>query len=446
MSHSDPRPLAAGAADRPDPVIARRIAERYVVEDLVAPGGMARVYRARDERLGRQVAVKVLSLPYAEDAAFVQRFLAEARTAASLSHVNLVHVYDSGSDGRLHFIVMELLDRYRSLREELAARGVLAPREVIRLGDELLAGLGEVHRRGLVHCDVKTGNVMLGPGPAKLIDFGIARTPRRTGSGEPFIGSLHYMAPEQLQGGRLTAASDLYALGVVLYEALTGRVPYEGRTPSEVTRSQERPPIPPSRLADGISPRLEGVVLQAVSLQPGRRFESARAMARALKAAEGADDETAAFTAQRQPPRPPVQAREPQRRAHSAHASRRRRWLGVLGPVALMGAAAAIVVLAVMVGTGAFQDAMDREAPAPTATAATPLPEGMVEVPNTIGMNRKEAEAAAVGAGLRWQIRCETVPGAPPEIHDQEPPPGTVVERGSRLTMFSRQFDYCREG
>ncbi len=115
----------------------------------------------------------------------------------------------------------------------------------------------------------------------------------------------------------------------------------------------------------------------------------------------------------------------------------------------IMGAAVGIVVLAVMVGTGAFQNGPEGPAatPAPTPTpAATPLPEGMTEVPNTLGMNRDQAEAAALEAGLRWQIRCETVPGAAPEIHDQEPPPGTVVERGSLLTMFSRQFDYCRGG
>jgi hypothetical protein len=120
--------------------------------------------------------------------------------------------------------------------------------------------------------------------------------------------------------------------------------------------------------------------------------------------------------------------------------------LSWLGPLALIGAAAGIVVLAVLVGSGAFQDAIDGPPAATPTPETTPLPEGMVEVPDTIGMNREQAVAAVLDAGLRWQIRCETVPDAPPEIHEQEPPAGSVVERGSILTMYSRQFDYCREG
>ena len=154
-----------------DPTIGRTLVERYRIDGLVARGGMARVYRARDVRLERDVAVKVLSHPYADDPAFVERFLAEARAAGSLSHPSLVHVYDSGSDGDAHFIVMELLDRHRSLRQVLDEHGPMPPAEVLRIGLELLAGLRVVHARDLVHCDVKSGNVMLGPGPAKLIDF-----------------------------------------------------------------------------------------------------------------------------------------------------------------------------------------------------------------------------------------------------------------------------------
>jgi eukaryotic-like serine/threonine-protein kinase len=439
MSDSGPRPSHADAAERPDPVLGRRLAERYAVEALLARGGMARVYRATDQRLGRQVAVKVLSRPYADDPAFVEQFLGEARTAASLSHVNLVHVYDSGSDGELHFIVMELLERYRSLREVVAARGALPPAEVSRIGRELLAGLDEVHRRGYVHCDVKSGNVMLGPGPTKLIDFGIARTPRRSESGERFIGSLPYMPPEQLAGGSLTPSSDLFALGIVLYEALTGRVPYEGETPAEMSAAQQRPPLAPGLLVDGVPPRLEGVVMQAISMRPGRRFESAHAMARALLAAgrRSSDEETAAIGTAR--------AARPRNGARRSTPGPRR-WSGLVAPLLLMTAAAAIVVLAVLVGTGRFLEDPNGAAPGPPTETPTPLPQGMVEVPNTLGMNREQAVEATLQAGLRWQIRCETVPGAPPEIHDQEPPPGTVVERGSLLTMFSRQIDYCREG
>ena len=146
-----------------------------------------------------------------------------------------MHVYDSGSDGEAHFIVMELLDRHRSLRQALDEHGPMPSDEVLRLGGELLAGLGVIHDRGLVHCDVKSANVMLGPGVAKLIDFGIARAPDEAHEGDTSIGSLQFMSPEQLHGEALSPASDLFSLGVVLYEALTGRMPYEGRTPEEVS-------------------------------------------------------------------------------------------------------------------------------------------------------------------------------------------------------------------
>jgi eukaryotic-like serine/threonine-protein kinase len=278
-----PRPLPTGAPEQPDATIGLLLADRYRISELLARGGMARVYRARDVRLERDVAVKILSLPYAEDAAFARRFLDEARAAASLSHLNLVHVYDSGSDGRLHYIVMELLERYRSLRDILADRGRLSPAEVAGIGRELLAGLEAVHRRGLVHCDVKAGNVMVGPGATKLIDFGIARTPG-DGSGDgSSIGSLHYMAPEQLRGERLTAASDLFSVGVVLYEALTGRVPYPGERPEDVAAAHRAGWVaPPAALAPEVPRRLSDAVVQALRPDPQHRFESARAMDRAL--------------------------------------------------------------------------------------------------------------------------------------------------------------------
>ena len=158
--------------------------------------------------------------------------------------------------------------------------------EVLRLGRELLAGLRVIHDRGLVHCDVKSGNVMLGPGAAKLIDFGIARSPHAAVEGDTSIGSLKYMSPEQLHGEALSPASDLFSLGVVLYEALTGRLPYEGRTPEEVSAAHAAGVVrPPSELIDGVPGRLDDAILQALRRDPASRFHSADAMARALGAA-----------------------------------------------------------------------------------------------------------------------------------------------------------------
>ncbi len=200
------------------------------------------------------------------------------------AHPNLVHVYDSGSDSGLHFIVMELLEEYRSLRERLAAAGPLAVAETLDLGSQLLDGVAAVHAAGLVHCDVKAGNVLLGPGPLKLIDLGIARV-RDEGAGAGIsIGSLGYMSPEQLRDQPLGPPSDLFAVGVVLYEALTGELPYRGSDPEEMAAAHRAgPPRPPSQLRPEVPARFDDAILQALQPAPERRFGTAAAMRHALQ-------------------------------------------------------------------------------------------------------------------------------------------------------------------
>jgi serine/threonine protein kinase len=428
----------------PDRTLERgeRLAGRYRIEKQIARGGMARLYRATDERLGRRVAVKLLASPYAEQAPAAERFLAEARTAASLSHPNLVHVYDSGVDEGAHYIVMELLEGYRSLRETLGSEGPLSPPRATELGLELLDGLAAVHRRDLVHRDVKSGNVMVGPGRIKLIDFGIAEATSGLPSQGTSIGSVAYMAPEQLRGEASTPRSDLYALGVVLYEATTGRLPFEGTTPEAILAAQRRGPVPPGRLAP-MPPRLEAAILQALSPQPTRRFADAAAMATALRSVSEVDDDTTQIrptlppdgylylppSSQRAAPAPaPPGLGRPPRGARTA---------GTLSPIVvgvalgllLAGGLAFAVLNLAPVAPG--ESGSPTPAPAPTAAP------GMVLVPDTIGMSEEEAEETARAAGLRWIIYWEEVPGASPGIYDQEPRAGMAVPPGSRLTMYS---------
>ena len=451
----------------PDPRIGRTLAERYRLESLIARGGMARVYRARDTRLDRDVAVKVLSSPYADDAAFTAQFLAEARAAASITHPSLVHVYDSGSDGDAHFIVIELLDRHRSLRDELDSRGPLPWQEVLRTGRELLAGLRAVHDRGLVHCDVKSGNVMLGPGPAKLIDFGIARKPADVTAGDTSIGSLRYMSPEQLRGEPLTPASDLFALGVVLYEALTGRVPYGGDSPDEVAAAHRRGEVrPPSTLAVGIPAGLDSAILQVLRREPERRFRTAAAMARALSAVEDGEEEPSredTTRVVRVPPPPP--AREPRgyvppvagpaprpsgpaRRRdvappRAAPRTRPRNWAGLLGTLLILATVAAVVIFVVLPLMGLEGAGTDDGTPSASATASTPAVPGTVTVPDTVGMSTEEAIAAANEAGLDWTVFCNEDPSRPEGIVEQEPPAGTSVAPGSTFSMYSARIADC---
>ena len=445
-----------------DTMLGRTLADRYRVDAQIARGGMARVYRARDVRLDRDVALKVLSQPYADDPAFTERFLAEARAAASLTHPSLVHVYDSGSDGDAHFIVMELLDRHRSLRQTLDEAGPMAGVEVLRIGTELLAGLRVIHDRGLVHCDVKSGNVMLGPGVAKLIDFGIARAPNEAHEGETSIGSLQFMSPEQLHGEPLSPASDLFSLGVVLYEALTGRMPYEGRTPEEVSAAHARGVVrPPSALVDGVPGRLDDAILQALRREPASRFHSAQAMARAL---EAADDEVARSSDADEtrvislpssapvrapgyvPPPAPARAHVPTRppaRRPPQRTSRRTdllRLVGTLLVLAAVGLVVAFVILPLLNLGGAGASPQ----PSPSSTAGASAPPGAVLVPQTVGLSTADAIDAAQEAGLDWTVFCNHDEGQPEGIVDQEPPAGAQVAPGSAFSLYSARISDCQ--
>ena len=463
-----PRPPGSDDPPEPDAMLGQSLAERYRIDALVARGGMARVYRARDLRLDRDVAVKVLAPPYSEDDAFTERFLGEARAAASLSHPSLVHVYDSGSDGPAHYIVMELLDRHRTLRDVLTERGSLPADDVIRIGRELLAGLRVVHERGLVHCDVKAANVMLGSGPAKLIDFGIAQPPHEGLVGETSIGTLQAMSPEQLEGEALTPASDLFSLGTVLYEALTGRVAYPGSTPQEVSRAHAGGAVvPPSTVVPGLSDRLDGVILQSLRRDPGTRFRTAAAMTRALDSAAGLedadvagpDDETRVIrdgpvAAQPAPSAegggyvpPPVPGGLPEPRprppTRPAPAPRRRAFpWNALWTLLLLAAAGLVVVLVVL----PLLDGDGGGDPVPSSAAPSPSQSEVVQglVPNTVGLPTQEAIALAEEAGLAWTVRCNQDPSQPEGIVDQEPPAGTQVAPGSPFTMFSARIEDCR--
>ena len=448
-------------------MIGRMLADRYRIDALVARGGMARVYRAHDDRLDRMVAVKVLAPPYSEDPDFTERFLGEARAAASLSHPSLVHVYDSGSDDAAHFIVMELLDRHRTLRNVLEDRGTLPVGEVIRIGRELLAGLRVVHEHGLVHCDVKAANVMLGPGPAKLIDFGIAQPPHQGLEGETSIGTLQSMSPEQLRGDALTPASDLFSLGVVLYQALTGRMPYPGTTPEAVSAAHAAESVAlPSSIVPDLPPRLDAVVLQSLRQDPAGRFHSAVAMGRALEVvaadAGGSDDETRVVRTAAAPaavagyvpppvpdrPPPPSPARQSRRERPSARPVRKRSPWGALGMLAMLAAAALVVFLVVVPLLGLGDDGggsgdLPSSGPSAPDTAPTVAPN---VIPATVGLPTADAIALAREVGLNWTVQCNHDESQPEGIIHQEPAAGTEVPPGSRFTMFSARIDDCRGG
>ena len=455
-----------------DVLLGRTLADRYRIDALLASGGMARVFRARDVRLERNVAVKVLSPPYADDPQFTARFLDEARAAASLSHPSLVHVYDSGSDEGSHFIVMELLDRHRTLADLLVERGRLPRDEVLRIGHELLAGLRLVHERGLVHCDVKPSNVMLGPGPAKLIDFGIATAPHDGTEGDTSIGSLRFMSPEQLRGEALTPASDLFSLGAVLYQALTGRAPFPGDTPDDVSAAHAAGMVrPPSTLAEGVPGRLDEAILQSLRRDPAGRFHSAEAMSVAIGAAAdealvAREDETrvirtrpaaaapqpaeSGYVPPAAPPPLPAPRAAPSRAPVRAPVRERRAgrgaW-GLIGTLVILGAAALVVMIVIvpLLQLGRLGGGQDGEASPSTTPIATAEPGStVVIVPDVVGMSTKDAIAAARQSRLDWTVYCNEDPARPKGIVDQEPPAGREVPPGSTFSLYSARIKDCK--
>jgi predicted Ser/Thr protein kinase len=340
---------------------------RYEVDSLLGRGGMSSVYSAFDRTLGRDVAIKVLAAELVEDEVFVERFDREARAAASLSHRNVVAVFDSGVDGGARFIVMERVSG-RTLSAVLKA-GPLRVEQAVEIALSVARALGAAHAHGIVHRDVKPANVMVGDGgQVKVLDFGIARALAGTSltRATTVIGTAGYLSPEQARGGPLDARSDLYGLGCVIYEMLTGRPPFVAdSTAALVNQHVTRPPDPPSRRRPEVSAALDEVVLRCLAKDPGERHDGAQALCTALAEIPSTSNRSAADASaatrvpsgvhwHRSAPGHRVSAKPRDGSARwtairgpaRAHRRRKRRWLGAA--VAL----AVLVTLALVFGHG----------------------------------------------------------------------------------------------
>lgn len=416
----------------------RRFGNRYEIVREIARGGMATVYLARDLTLDRPVALKVLSPDLSGDPAFVERFRREAQAAARLSHPNVVSVYDWGQEADTPFIVMEYVEG-RTLRDVLSAEGPLAPLRVAEIGEQIAAGLSFAHRHGIVHRDVKPGNVLISrSGAVKVTDFGIARA---VGGGDGLtqtgsvMGTAVYFSPEQAQGLPVDARSDVYALGVVLFEMATGAPPFRGDNPVSVAYQHVREPLPrPSQRMPGLPADLERVIVCALAKRPEDRYPSADDLRADLlrirrgepvAAAEGGPltarvaevptDQGAPGVAG--PAAPPTAVLPPAAPATALPARRRRR-----GPVVAM-----LVALGVLIGVVA--------ALLVTQLRTTTTP-GTVTVPDVVGQPVAVARATLEAAGLR--VRVRRVPNdLQPEgtVVRQDPEAGVSASRGEVVTL-----------
>jgi serine/threonine-protein kinase len=274
---------------------------RYEIGERLGSGGMSSVHQATDLILERTVAVKILAEHLSDDERFVARFRREALAVAKLIHPNIVQVYDTGIDEGRHYIVMEYVQG-RSGAQILQRHGPLDGETTAEIGAQACAGLDYAHRRGIIHRDVKPGNLMIVGGPVgggemtmKLTDFGIARAVEQTRITQvgSVVGTAAYLSPEQVRGEEATPATDVYALGVVLYQFLTGRLPYEGSTLAELAvRQQNEKPLPPSTYNDAVPETLGAAVLRALEGDPNRRYASASELAGGLALGMQGEDVT----------------------------------------------------------------------------------------------------------------------------------------------------------
>ncbi len=265
------------------------IGDRYEMLDPIGRGGMATIFRARDTRMGRMVAVKILREMYSSDPKFVLRFQREARAVSALSHPNIVQVFDYGRNNDEYYIVMELVEG-TDLRRYLKTHGILDLRRAVVIAHDVALALGAAHQRGIVHRDVKPQNILVNDQAlVKLTDFGIATfyrdmdNERLTTTGMT-LGTVQYYAPEQAQGDVVTPAADVYSLGVVMYEMLVGHPPFDGDTPVAIAvRHIQEPPARPSRFNPNIPPALERIILRCLEKDPRDRYRDGDALAYALE-------------------------------------------------------------------------------------------------------------------------------------------------------------------
>jgi eukaryotic-like serine/threonine-protein kinase len=394
--------------------------ERYRLDRKIGTGGMADVWLAEDTELDRQVAIKILHDKYAQDSEFVQRFQREAQAAAGLQHPNVVGIFDRGDFDGTYFIAMEYVDG-PSLKD--LVKGGMDPKDAINFTRQILNAARFAHRKGIVHRDLKPQNVLIDDeGRARVADFGIARAGENsdiTATGS-VMGTAQYISPEQAQGKPTTPRSDIYSIGVILYEELTGRVPFEGDSAVAVALKQvSEAPRRPSAINPNVPPALDAVVMRALAKDPDARFRDADAFLKALDAAEKAPDtpraqDTAAYAAvspegETDIPGAVVVPYDEE--------ERRRRWSWLV--VALLVAGVAALV--------AF--ALTRPS--------------HVAIPDVIGKDVTEAERILDNQGLKWSIH--TVPSFAPrnQVVEQDPIPtdrgGGKAEEGSSVTLSVSQ-------
>ena len=410
-------------------------AERYKLEDFIGQGGMSLVYRAVDIRTGHSVAVKILKSEYNSDKEFLERFQREAQAASLMSHHNLVNLLDVGVEGEYRYLVLEYVNG-NTLKDIIRQKGRLNYQTAIQITIRILSALQHAHDNGIIHRDIKPQNVLIHTdGHVKVADFGIARMTNAftISKGDTVVGSVHYSSPEQATGSVVEATSDLYSTGVVMYEMLTGRVPFVGDTPVAVAMQhvQDFPP-PITNFAPETPPAVVAVVMKALEKDPKKRFQSAREMADALmKAKDGVLDPALVSTETSQTsPQTPQHVRElsprgrkpssPRTAQTARHAPVRRRTRRNAARIVVSALGVAGVLTLLTFGIIGVYNRVSRSAIAP----------------DVVGLSVGDAQTTARREGLNWQetdINHDTIPAG--VVISQIPEADTQMEKGDSLLV-----------
>ncbi len=410
-------------------------AERYKLEDFIGQGGMSLVYRAVDIRTGHSVAVKILKSEYNSDKEFLERFQREAQAASLMSHHNLVNLLDVGVEGEHRYLVLEYVNG-NTLKDIIRQKGRINYQTAIQVTIRILSALQHAHDNGIIHRDIKPQNVLIhADGHVKVADFGIARMTggATIGKGDTVVGSVHYSSPEQATGSVVEAASDLYSTGVVMYEMLTGRVPFVGDTPVAVAMQhiQDAPP-PITDFAPETPPAVVAVVMKALEKDPKRRFQTAREMAEALMMAKNGQLDPAAIQPEPvsppvpQPavqPAPRVQEVSPAKPAPNRRTAQTVRRAPVKKRSKLTVLISTLALAVAVLGLLTFGVIRIYKQVSQSALA-----------PNVIGLTVEDGRALATRQGLNWQetdIYHDTIPAG--QVISQIPQEDTPMQKGDSL-------------
>lgn len=460
------------------------IAERYEILGKIGTGGMADVYKANDHKLNRYVAVKVLKPEFREDTTFIRKFRSEAQAAAGLTHPNIVNIFDVGDDEGVHYIVMELIEGI-TLKEYIAKKGKLSIKEATSIAIQVSMGLEAAHNHGIVHRDVKPQNISISTdGKVKVTDFGIARAASSNTISSNVMGSVHYSSPEQVRGGYCDEKSDIYSLGITLYEMVTGRVPFDGDTTVAIAiKHLQEEMVPPSIYSEDLPNSLEQIIFKCTQKSVGRRYEKMEDVIADLKHSlidpQGnfvklasvnneaktvviSDEELGEIkhtkqTVKRSAPKKVEAAQleeevydtdyedtdeERYQRRRAAAAERRRRQqnrrLGrAISIIALLFGAVILVGVIFFIGKAAGLIGKQEAPQVQQQVVEEPEEDNLVEVPDLVGKTEDEAKALVEAVKLGKQLVGEEASDQEKgRISSQDIAPGTKVEAYTTLKYY----------